>query len=61
MQASRAGIDSLFIASGIHAPELGLRAPVPGDAPGIVCPDALQKLQEKVGIHATWACATFKW
>jgi hypothetical protein len=56
-----AGIDSLFIATGIHAPELGLRAPMPGDEPASVCATALEKLQQKEGITATWACGTFRW
>jgi HAD superfamily hydrolase (TIGR01459 family) len=53
--ARGAGIDSLFIAGGIHAEELGLG---PGEKPTL---DSLAQLCRAGAEHPTWAAAAFVW
>lgn len=53
--ARGAGIDSLFIAGGIHAEELGL---APGEKPTL---DSLAQLCRAGREHPTWAAAAFVW
>jgi HAD superfamily hydrolase (TIGR01459 family) len=53
--ARAAGIDSLFIAGGIHAEELGL---APGQSPTL---DSLAQLCRAGSEHPTWAAAAFAW
>lgn len=53
--ARAAGIDSLFIAGGIHAEELGL---APGELPTLA---SLAQLCRAGREHPTWAAAAFVW
>jgi ribonucleotide monophosphatase NagD (HAD superfamily) len=53
--AARAGIDSLFVAGGIHAPDLGIER---GETP---TQDRLEALYRETGQTPDYVIPTFRW
>lgn len=56
--ANSAGIDSLFVAGGIHADELGIAE---GDATAALDSEALERLFVKYGTRPSYSVAAFTW
>lgn len=56
--ASAAGIDSLFVAGGIHAAELGIAE---GDAHATIGEDALDRLFAAYDVRPTYSSSGFRW
>lgn len=56
--ASNAGVDSLFVAGGIHADELGI---VEGDVSATLESERLQILFDEYGTRPSYSIAAFTW
>jgi len=54
--ASNAGVDSLFVAGGIHADELGI-----GDVSATLESGRLQRLFDEYGTRPSYSIAAFTW
>lgn len=61
--AKNTGVDSVFIAGGIHAPELRVNAwaPEDDDEQQRIKPKLLQKLLDETQLVPTYACTRFLW